>query len=207
MVTQERLYSAEELWELSHRPENEGKRLRLIDGVIYEEGLLNAMSPTGRLHGRVTWLLTVHMGNHVLANALGEMTGAETGYTLYKNPAGRDTVLAPDIGFVRADRLPEDMSEHYVPFAPDLAVEVLSPSNKPAEIVEKVDLYLRYGTRMVWVIYPGEQRVQVYRPTGEAHRADVRFLSAGDTLDGEDVLPGFKLPLNVLFAPPTGAGA
>lgn len=199
MVIQERLLTVEGLWEISHQPENAGKRFRLMEGVLYEEGLLKAMSPTGRLHGRVTWLLTVHMGNFVLANALGEMTGAETGYVLYQNLGGRDTVLAPDIGFVHTSRLPDAISQEYVPLAPDLAVEVLSPSNTPAEMALKVELYLRYGTRMVWLIDPNVKRVQVYRPTGEARQASVRFLTIEDTLDGEDVLPGFSLPLRELF--------
>ena len=193
MVTQERLYTVEDLWELSHRPENEGKRFRLIEGVLYE------VSPTGWLHGDLTSLLNFYMLGHVLANKLGRVTGAETGFTLYRNPSGKDTVLAPDIGFVRADRIPTELPEQYVPFAPDLAVEVLSPSNTPAEIALKVDSYLRYGTRMVWVVHPKGRRIEVYRPTGEANQANVRFLSIDDTLDGDDVLPGFTLPLRQLF--------
>jgi len=193
MVTQERLYTAEDLWELSQRPENAGKRFRLIEGVLYE------VSPTGWLHGKVTWLLTIHVGNFVLAHSLGHMTGAETGYVLYRNPDGKDTVLAPDLAFIRQEQGLETVTEQYVPFAPDLAVEVMSPSNTDVEITSKVDAYLRYGTRMVWVVFPKEQRLLVYRPTGEANEANLRFLSIDDMLDGEDVLPGFTLPLRQLF--------
>lgn len=193
MVTRERLYTADDLWELSQRPEYAGKRLRLIEGVLYE------VSPTGWLHGDVTWILALHVGNYVLANKLGRMTGAETGFILNKDSDGKDTLMAPDIGFIQAERIPAELTEQYVPFAPDLAVEVLSPSNTDAEITVKVEAYLRYGTRLVWVVAPKEQRISVYRPTGEANEANIRFLSIDNTLDGEDVLPGFSLPLRQLF--------
>lgn len=87
-----------------------------------------------------------------------------------------------------------------MPFAPDLAVEVVSPGNNEEEISLKTETYLRYGTRLVWVVYPKQQKIHVYRPDIETGEARLRFLRSDDTLDGEDVLPGFKLPLRALFS-------
>ncbi len=189
----QRLTTVDELWALSHRAENDDKRFRLIEGVLYEAPLV------GWLSGSIMALLTLHVGRYVLAHLLGRMTAAETGYILHQGAGGQDTVLAPSLAFVRAERIPVVLPEFFVPFAPDLAVEVLSPSNADVEITAEVDAYLRYGTRMVWVVHPKGRRINVYCPTAEVNQASVRFLSVNDTLDGEDVLPGFTLPLRQLF--------
>ncbi len=83
----------------------------------------------------------------------------------------------------------------YWPIAPDLAVEVVSPSDRAAEVLAKVAEYLEAGTRLVWVVYPQTQKIVVYRPS-----ADVQLLSVGDTLEGEDVVPGFACPVAEVFA-------
>jgi Uma2 family endonuclease len=185
MVTQEKLYTADDLWDMSHRVGDQ-KRLELIKGVIVE------MSPAGDVHGILAaWLLYVIMG-HVLAYDLGDVTAAETGYVLF---TGRpQTVLAPDVGFIsKARRRP--LTGKYVPVAPDLAVEVVSPTDTAKDIREKVELYLRYGTALVWVVYPDSRLVDVHRPGGPAHKYGL-----DGELDGGDVLPGFKLPVKDIFA-------
>ena len=108
----------------------------------------------------------------------------------------RATVRSPDAAFIRRDRLPE-LTDHFVPVAPDLAVEVLSPSDRMADALSKVAMYLQAGTRLVWVVEPRTRSVTTYRS-----RTDVKVLKGTDLLSGLDVLPGFRLSLNELFTPP-----
>jgi Uma2 family endonuclease len=129
----------------------------------------------------------------VIPRKLGRLTGAETCYRLDVNPDGKDLVRCPDVGFVVMDRAPEPFDEDYIPFAPDLAVEVLSPGNDPAEMHDKALEYLRFGTRLVWLIDPTSRAVMVYTPTS------THLLSADDTLDGGDVLPGFGVVVREIF--------
>ncbi len=184
---QERLYTVEDLWELSHRPENADKRLQLIEGIIYE------MPPTGGEHGGIALDIGSLIRVHVKANDLGYTTAAETGYILFKNPNGKDTVVAPDVGFISKERLPQGLPKGYIPAAPDLAVEVVSPSDSADEIDQKVVLYLRYGTRLVWIWYPKTKTVIAHSASG------IQRLDMSDTLDGGDVLPGFKLAVREIF--------
>jgi len=184
---EEKLYTAEDLWELSHLPENQNKRLRLIEGVIYE------MPPAGGEHGGITLDLGSHIRNHVKEYALGYTTAAETGYILFKNPDGKDTVLAPDVGFVSKAHLPQGLPAGYIPVPPDLAVEVVSPGDRADEVDEKVNTYLKYGVRLVWVFYPKTKSVFVHTVTS------VQKLDINGTLDGGDVLPGFRLAVREVF--------
>jgi Uma2 family endonuclease len=121
------------------------------------------------------------------------VTAAETGYVLHRSDDGKDTVRAPDVGFVSKARLPAGLPKGYIPFAPDLAVEVVSPNDKAAEIQTKIGEYLRYGVRLIWVLYPDNQSIVVHTKEG------ARTLTVDDTLDGGDVLPGFSLPVRDLF--------
>jgi Uma2 family endonuclease len=187
MTVMEKLYTAEDLWELSHSREYAEKRLELIEGELIE------MSPAGGKHGGLASQMDRLVGNHVDDNDLGYVTAAETGYTLFKNPDGKDTVLAPDVGFVRKDRLPEGLPDGYVPLAPDLAVEVVSPNDSAAEIHNKVMKYLKYGTRLVWVLYFDTESAVAYNASG------AQVIDVEGTLDGGDVVPGLKIPMRKLF--------
>jgi len=187
MVIQEKFYTAEEFWEISHRPENANKRLELVEGEIRE------MTPAGGEHGEVTFDLGLFVGNFVKKHNLGRVTAAETGYVLFKNPKGKDTVRGPDIGFISIERAPQPFAGKFIPMPPDLAVEVVSPEDAADEVDEKVQLYLRYGVRLVWVVYPKTKAIIV-------HTADSMYrLSVNDTLDGGDVLPGFTLKVSEIF--------
>lgn len=157
------------------------------------------MSPAGWKYGGIALWLGRKVGDFVDENELGMTTAAETGFILYKNPdpAGKDTVRAPDVGFIAASRAPADLDElpdGYVPFAPDLAIEVVSPNDEKDEIEEKVAQYLKYGTRLVWVMYSAQKEVKVH-----ASHQKPRTLKVGDTLDGGDVLPGFRLAVRDIF--------
>jgi Uma2 family endonuclease len=124
---------------------------------------------------------------------LGVVFAAETGFQLARAP---DTVRAPDVSFVRKERLPEgDLPTGYWPGPPDLAVEVMSPNDSKPEVERKAQEYLRKGVRLVWLVFPRKRAVAVHRPG-----APVELLGESDALDGGEVVPGFRYPLARLFA-------
>lgn len=117
----------------------------------------------------------------------------DAGYVLEEEPP---TVRVPDVAFIAAHRLPPGPSPTGCwELAPDIAVEVLSPSNRPSAILEKVAQYLEAGVQLVWIVDPDREAVTIYRPDGE-----VRVLGVGDVLEGEDALPGFRLDVARIFA-------
>jgi Uma2 family endonuclease len=120
------------------------------------------------------------------------MTVAETGFQISRDP---DTVRAPDVAFVRAERLPAAEPLGFFPGAPDLAVEVLSPSDRAGEVLAKVQDWLEAGCRAVWVVDPHTQTISDYRS-----RSEVVVFSGADTLTGGTVLPGFSVSLPEIFA-------
>jgi Uma2 family endonuclease len=188
MVIQEKFYTAEEFWEISRRPENANKRLELVEGEIRE------MTPAGGEHGEITVDFGLVIGNFVKEHKLGRVTAAETGYVLYTDPVtGKDTVRGPDIGFVSIERAPQPFTGKFIPKPPDLAIEVVSPGDDAGEVDDKVQLYLRYGVHMVVVVYPSSKSVVVHRPD-RMYR-----LTAEETLDFGDVLPGFTLRVSEIF--------
>src|SRR5712691_8252597 len=121
------------------------KRVELVKGVLV------VREPAGYTHGRVTRSLTLRLGAHVERTGAGQLFAAETGFTLARGP---DTVRAPDIAFVRRDRLPDPEPAGFPDLAPDLVVEVLSPSDRPGEVLAKVADWLSAGVRLIWVIDP-----------------------------------------------------
>lgn len=165
------------------------------DGCQYElvRGELIKMPPAADDHSRREARGMIRIGNFVYERGLGEVYGGDAGFLLERSP---DTVRSPDIAFVRRERVrPIDEATGYVPGAPDLAVEVVSPGNSAQEIDERVADYLRTGSRLVWVYYPRRQVVHVFRPHGTSIQ-----LGPDDTLSGEDVLPGFAMKVAELFA-------
>lgn len=183
MITQDRTYSADDLWQLSHRP-GETRRLELAKGALVE------MAPTGGVHGVLALEIGYHLLHYVKQHDLGVVTAAETGFILAADPA---TVRAPDAAFVAKGRLSGPLPDRYFPLAPDLAVEVVSPNDSAQQVRERVLDYLNAGTRLVWVVYPEAKTVDVYRPK------DVRVVDIHGMLEGEDVLPGFKLAVREVF--------
>jgi Uma2 family endonuclease len=150
-----------------------------------------AVTPSSDRSGWISGRIFSRLERFVDANDLGWAFPPETGFVLFDD---RATVRSPDAAFVRRDRLPE-FSDRFVPLAPDLAVEVLSPSDRMVEAMSKVTMYLQAGVRLVWLVDPASLTVAVFRPD-----AAPRTLEAGDALDGGDVLPGFTLPATEIFA-------
>jgi Uma2 family endonuclease len=123
---------------------------------------------------------------------LGRVAGADGAFILARNP---QTVRIPDASFVRMDRLPPpEQRRRFLELAPDLAVEVVSPSDSANDVQEKVREYLDYGVQLIWVVHPLQRTVTVYRPDRSA-----RVLYEEDSLDGGDVLPGFEALVAVIF--------
>jgi len=184
MAVEPKLMTAEELLRL---PEDH-KRHELVRGE------LRTMAPGGWEQGGISSVADRSLGTHVEARNLGRVVTNETGFLLTTNP---DTVRAPDVAFVSRERVEAVGNVRgYWPGPPDLAVEVISPNDLYTEVDEKVAEWLEHGTRMVLVVNPRRRTVAVHRP-GQP----MRTLSEDDVLDGEDVVPGWKLPVRDLFAP------
>lgn len=170
--------------------------LRLPRGECRYElinGELKQMSPAGHEHGRIGMELAVPLGYFVKSRRLGKVYLAETGFKLRSNP---DTVRAPDIAFIRQERVEqaESVTGYWVG-APDLAVEVVSPGDTAKEIDTKVSEWLEAGARLVWVVNPKPKTVTVYRTPG-----DIEVLTEKDTLAGGEVVQGFQIPVAEIFA-------
>jgi Uma2 family endonuclease len=178
-MSETRLVTAEELLAMG-----EGRR-ELIAGRVVE------MNPAGHRHGVVAVNIAAALRLFVGKSDRGLVAAAETGFRLARNP---DFVRAPDASFVAAARLSGVDTTGYLPFAPDLAVEVVSPGDTFREVEEKARMWLAHGSRLVWVADPDQRLVFVYRPDGS--RA---VLGEGDTLGGDDVLPGLALPVADCF--------
>jgi len=150
------------------------------------------MSPAGEEHGWVVINVSAPLALYVRQQGLGRVYGAETGFTIARDP---DTVRAPDVAFVRAERAGPRPGKKFFEGAPDLAVEVLSPEDRASEVLAKVHEWLDAGCRAVWLVDPETRTVTVYRS-----RSQISTLGASDELTGEDVVPGFSIPVADVFA-------
>lgn len=165
----------------------EDERVELIDGVVIP------MTPASNESGRVTAVITIRLGMFVLPRQLGNILAAETGFVIF---ADRQTVLAPDVAFVRAGREPQSEARwHFARLAPDLVVEVLSPSDRARDMTAKVALYQGAGVPLIWVVDPRAVTVTVH-----ALGQPPLTLTATDTLNGGDVLPEFQIVVAELLA-------
>jgi Uma2 family endonuclease len=161
-------------------------------------GVLRVVMPASGAHGYAVSLLMVAMGQHVYAHDLGMLFSESTGFLLERGP---DTVLCPDVAFVSKGRLPAgELGSPFPEIAPDLAVEVLSPSDRPADVRAKIAEYFRLGVRCVWVFLPAERSVQVHaHGAGPGRGTTTSVLGDDDILEGGEILPGFRYPLAKLF--------
>jgi Uma2 family endonuclease len=164
------------------RMPKDGRKYELVDGQI-------RVSPAGARHGLIIVKLTGRLQAFVERARLGYVFDSSTGFRLPKG-----NVRSPDISFVARGRFKKGVPKGFVPFAPDLAVEVLSPEDRSRFILDKVGEYLDAGVRLVWVLDPEARSASVYRSL-----TAVRTLSAKDVLTGEDVLPGFRCRLREIL--------
>ncbi|SRR5581483_640910 len=179
MSVQTRL-SVEEFERIAALPENAHKRLEFIGGEIVE---VVSNSDASEIAANLLAAIQVF----VKAHNLGRVTGADGGYRV----SGEDYI--PDVGFISKSRQPQRPHVTWNPLAPDLAVEVVSPTDRPQHIADKAVNYVLAGT-LLWYVYPDERQVKVYAP-GQP----VKTLSINDVLDGGQVLPGFTLAVKDIF--------
>jgi Uma2 family endonuclease len=182
MTTAVSSITAEELFRLP--PDN--MRHELVRGEM------TTMAPTSAEHGASAFNMGGILRNYLKKNPIGVGAGAETGFLIQRKP---DTVRAPDCAFVSKDRIPATgIPKKYWPFAPDLAVEVLSPSDTASEVIEKIDEWLGAGTRLVWVVDPDKKTITVYRPGRQP-----QTLRIHEVLVDDEVLPGFEVSVAEIF--------
>ena len=157
------------------------KRTELVRGVLV------VREPAGYTHGRVAANIMGKLSAHLDRTPTGQLFAAETGFRLTRGP---DTVRAPELAYVRNERLLDPATRGFPDLAPDLVVEVLSPGDRPGEVLGKVADWLSAGTPLVWVIDAERRSARVYRADGSE-----TLIGAQDSLDGESVMPGFSCPL------------
>lgn len=170
--------------ELLHAP-IPNKRSELVRGVLV------VREPAGSMHGIVAMNIGAELRNYAKRTGAGAVFAAETGFKLATNP---DTVRAPDVAFVARERVPPRGARGFPALAPDLVVEVLSPDDRPGEVLAKVADWLSAGTRLVWVVDPERRLARVYRDDGSE-----ALVPEQGTLDGEGVLPGFRCALETIL--------
>ena len=182
MATKSGLVTAQELWDMP----NDGYRYELVRGELVK------MAPAGAEHGNLGMKIGASLYNHVDANGLGKVYAAETGFLIGTDP---DHVRAPDVAFVRQDRVAEaGRVTGYFPGAPDLAIEVISPNDRYTEVEEKVEDWLSAGAAMVILLNP-QNRTAILRLAGQAPV----ILTEQDVLDGGEVVPGWRMPVGQIF--------
>ena len=181
MVSRLRPVTANEFYEFITRPENIERNFELIAGEIVEK--MASFTPS-RIAARISHKISSYLDQ----NDIGYVTGADGSYIL-----SPEHEFMPDVVYISKERLPQE-PEREVQGAPDLAVEVKSPTDSKRGLRQKAEDYLRFGTKLVWLVFPEEKRIEVYEPD-----QDVLEFGIDDTLDGGDVLPDFKLAVRDIF--------
>ncbi|HVG25671.1 MAG TPA: Uma2 family endonuclease [Thermoanaerobaculia bacterium] len=176
MTVDARVVSAEELLDLP----DDGWRYELV------EGELRKMSPAGGDHGALALRIAIRFGSYVEQHCLGQAYSSQTGFVVSRDP---DTVLEPDLAFVRAERVVR--TPGFIPGPPDVAFEVVSPSDRYTELAQKIDRYLRAGTNVVVMVDPCRLSVTVHSLAG--------VTSVSDTLTLPDAVPGWSMTLDDIF--------
>ncbi|MGD0382689.1 MAG: Uma2 family endonuclease [Thermoguttaceae bacterium] len=180
MAITEHIISAEELFQTP----NPG-RCELVRGELV------MMTPAGFKHGKIIVNITYFLEQFVRATKMGVITGAETGFIIHRDP---DTVRAPDVAFIRADRLPEKLPQGFFDGPPDLAVEVLSPNDRASEVQAKIHDWLDADCRAIWIVDPATKSVTVYQSSN-----DIVVLNTSDRLTDAQLLPGFSVSVSEIF--------
>ncbi|ETW96798.1 Uma2 family endonuclease [Candidatus Entotheonella palauensis] len=171
--------------------EARGIRREIVDGQWIQATEDNM---AGELHGAIATNLIVALGTFVKTHQLGRVYPADTTYILSEDDQGVQLMRLPDVSFVAASRVKTENRQSYYQLAPDLAIEIISPSERAVDIRAKLRDYLRAGVRQVWQVYPETQEVMVYLPDGTMQTYEM-----GQIIPGADVLPSLELPVEDIF--------
>ena len=185
MVIERQFISADMF--LDYADQIEDDVVELVEGVIVD------MSRPGWEHGEILMALASPIYEHVRQNDLGRVAVGDTGFLLERREDGRDTVRGLDLAFVRKERASKNLSTGWTTIAPDLAVEIISPGNRAADIQLKIRQLLNAGATLIWIVYPELRTVVVHTPSGS------RTLGDADALSGGEVLPGFEITIRDVF--------
>ena len=180
LATQTRFTTVEEFWMLSQR---DGFWGELINGEVCE------LTPPGSEHGAISSNILEILGVFVRKHKLGRMF-SECGYVITRDP---DSVRAPDVSFVAAHRQESPPSKKFSETLPDLAVEVVSPSDTYSDVIEKARMYLAAGVKEVWIVDPSGKTVEIFRTLHES-----RILRVNDNIE-TPLLPGLSVPVSEFF--------
>lgn len=184
VLPKEREFTIDEFEELLVLPENSERLLELIDGRLREK------TSTTEEHGELEGII----GTALLAFVRPRKSGRVTLEARHKMPRDRRNSRLPDVSFISGQR--PRVTKGSIPQMPDLAVEVKSPDESLKSLRAKADYYMAHGTRLVWIVDPAKQIVIVLTPDSE----DIKLID--ETLDGDNVLPGFTPPVRDIFVDP-----
>jgi Uma2 family endonuclease len=187
------LMTAEQFYDFTHRPENEGKFFELERGEVVE------MSRPGKRHGLICANVARILGNFAVQRKKGYVCSNDTGVVVQRNP---DTVRGPDVLFFEDVTSIDDVEEKYGEGPPLLAVEVLSPNDTHTTVYHRVREQLRFGTRLVWVLDPDARNVLVHQTGNKPEVVEEKLVPEREELTGEDVLPDFRCRVADFFALP-----
>jgi Uma2 family endonuclease len=187
MQTRTRTMTVEEFRAFTELPENRDKDFELLEGEVIE--VPSAKQYHMLIVTEIIFLIKLFLKTH---NLTGLVVGDNLDHEL-----GSETVLRPDVGYTSAEREPIVLA--YPNIAPDLVIEVVSPSNTLEEFKAKMRVFFEHGTRLVWLVYPKDRTVTVYERTENIDKPAIHSLTATDTITGGDVLPGFTAKVSDFF--------
>ncbi len=187
MIVEKQFISADAFCDIVQQPEYDDRVVELVGGVIVEMSLPNPE------HAEILSRLHARLAMHVYENDLGRVAVGDVPFVVERNQEGRDTVRGLDLTFLSKSSAPQPLPRQAMTIMPDLAVEVISPSNEAADIRLKIRQLLEAGASMIWIVYPDLRIVDVHTASG------VFTLESEDTLSGGDVLPGFEIRVADIF--------
>jgi len=159
------------------------------------KGEVVAVNPTSYRAAKVTARILRILDVYAEAHELGDVVGPDAGFVIFPD---EHTLVAPDVCFIASHRVPPAVDqEHFARLAPDLVVEVMSPSDRMTDALRKISLYLEAGVSLVWLVEPGPRTISVFERDQPAVR-----LAGDQVVTAEGILPGFSMTVDDLLGPP-----